>query len=199
MDSTLLGLSVLGFGAFLVVDSPLLSRYAPLRYATSLIGSGALTLAFVRALPSGAPLPWPAWFKPFGWLVAAAGGGLSVYSVFIEIPLTLARGAPGAEAKPALVQTGTYALCRHPGVLWLILMLGGAVLIVRRTGLFRLAFVWITLDIGLVAVQDRVIFPRLFPAYRHYQQTTPFLAPNRCGLINCLQGRPNGVVSSENQ
>lgn len=199
MDPALLGLSVLGFGAFLGLDSPLLNGNAPLRYAASVIGSGALTAAFVRALPTGTPLPLPAWVTPVGWLCTAVGGGLQVYSVFIEIPLTLARRAPDAEAGPTLVDTGTYALCRHPGVLWMVLMLGGAVLIVRRTGLFPLALLWLTLDIGLVTIQDRVIFPRLFPAYRRYQQTTPFLVPSRHSVMRCLQGRPDEVVSPENQ
>lgn len=191
MDVSLLGLSLLGFGAFLVLDSSLLATRAPLRHVVSLLGSGALAIAFFRAQSQGSVFAWPAWTTPVGWLLAGLGVALLVYSVFVEIPLTLARDAArkAPSAPPiTLVQTGTYALCRHPGVWWLMVLLGGASLIVKRTGLLRLAVLWIVLDIGLVAIQDRVIFPRRFPGYRHYQQSTPFLLPTPASITNFVRG-----------
>ncbi|MGH2542568.1 MAG: hypothetical protein ACRDIB_07220, partial [Ardenticatenaceae bacterium] len=94
-----------------------------------------------------------------GWLLAFLGGLLAVYSVFLEIPLTLARRRPSSAhapplSQPKLVQTGTYALCRHPGFWWLLLFLGGGVLLANRVGMVQLALLWMALQLAVVAIQD---------------------------------------------
>ena len=196
MNLLVLALSVVGFGAFLLLDNPQLAKWPVLRHATSMIGSLALAVAMWSAAGSGDVLDWPRWTTGLGWMLAVIGLCLLVYSVFIEIPLTLRRHTgPG----PTLVQSGTYTLCRHPGVLWLVLLLVGVLLIVKRTGFVPLMILWIILDIVVVAVQDRIVFPRQFPGYDQYQRRTPFLVPTPASLATFIGRNAHATPTSEDK
>ncbi|MEE9201566.1 MAG: hypothetical protein V3U31_00030, partial [Dehalococcoidia bacterium] len=109
---------------------------------------------------------------------------LFIYSVFVEIPLAayLLRGSV-----PRLVNTGTYALCRHPGVLWAAALFVGLILVSRSTKLLVAAPVWLALDVLWVWMQDKFFFPRLIPGYKEYQGQTPMLWPNRRSLKNSIR------------
>lgn len=196
MNLLVFGSSVLGFGAFLLLDHPLLLKWTMLRHVTSLLGSVALTIALWQVAGSGDLFGWPTWTTAVGWIVTVIGMCLLVYSVFIEIPLTLARRAG---AGPRLVQTGTYALCRHPGVLWLAILLLGMLLIVQRTGFILLMLLWLVLDIVLVAVQDRIVFPRRFPEYEQYQRSTPFLIPTPTSVTHVFRRIVHATARSEDK
>ena len=117
-------------------------------------------------------------------------------------PLALPAGGshlmpPTEPALRPLVDTGVYALCRHPGVLWL----GGFYLFAWcAAGGWPLlaAFVLFTgLDVAYVLWQDRVIFPVSIEHYRLYQQTTPFLVPSAASLRRCLRRREGGEENTD--
>ncbi len=110
-----------------------------------------------------------------------------------------ATPAPVEPKEPVLVTSGTYALCRHPGVLWLVFVLVGGVLHADRAGLIWLGLLWLGLDVLYVAVQDRIIFPARFSGYRAYQRTTPFLIPTRDSLRRFLLGAQNDPAAAKNQ
>ena len=97
-----------------------------------------------------------------------------------------ARFRPRPGALRPLVDTGVYALCRHPGVLWLggfylfaWLAAGGAALLAA----FAL---YTALDALYVLWQDRVIFPVSIEHYAAYRRSTPFLLPTAASLRRCL-------------
>jgi protein-S-isoprenylcysteine O-methyltransferase Ste14 len=134
--------------------------------------------SLVRLLRGSPRLPVPS-------LLAHIAGVLSLlsvvgmfYSIMIEIPLRKAWLQQGHT--DALVTTGTYALVRHPGVLWLTSALGFAALAARSP---RLLVAWPAIILGdafHVWFQERVVLPRVFgETYREYQRTTPFLIPTR--------------------
>lgn len=110
---------------------------------------------------------------------------LLIYSLFFALSFTDTYGLPKKE--PALCDTGVYALCRHPGVLGLM----GFYLciwLMLRTGTAFLAFaVFSVLDIAYALFQDRWTFMKLFAGYQKYQNTTPFLLPNRASMRRCLK------------
>lgn len=196
MNLLVFALSVVGFGAFLLLDNPPVTQRPLLRHATSMVGSLALAVAMWWAADSGDVLDFPRWTTGLGWALAIFGLFLLVYSVFIEIPLTLRHHTgPG----PALVQSGTYALCRHPGVLWLVLLLVGVLLIVKRTGFVPLMVLWIILDTVVVTVQDRIVFPRQFPGYDQYQRRTPFLVPTPASLATFIGRNAHATSTSEDK
>jgi len=79
-----------------------------------------------------------------------------------------------------------YALCRHPGVLWLFL---GFLFLSFASGkalLYLACILWTFLDILHVFTQDVFFFPATIEGYGAYQKTTPFLIPNRKSLRKCV-------------
>jgi protein-S-isoprenylcysteine O-methyltransferase Ste14 len=111
---------------------------------------------------------------------------LLVYSLFIEIPFAAAYLRAGKPS--AVVATGTYALCRHPGVLWLTGLLA-ALFFSGGSRLLLLAMpIWLGLDTLYVILQDRLFFPRMFGAdYEAYQREVPMLVPNARSVRRCAQ------------
>lgn len=141
--------------------------------------------ALVWTLATPGRFPWPAWTAVIGWPVLAVGAALLIYSLFLEIPFatTYARsGAPGA-----LVTTGTYALVRHPGVLWFAVWALGCVLVSRSQLMAVAGAVWFLADVVYVWLQETWLFPRMFAGYASYQRETPMLVPTRRSIERCLQ------------
>ncbi len=180
LATAILFLSLVGFCALGAIDFAVFDRFATVRKIILLLGVTSLMLAFVVASGQGQPLGLPAWLKYPGWVLTILGGSLLIYSVFIEIPLTLRQRqlSLSGYSAPTLVQTGTYALCRHPGFWWLIFLLAGQIMALQSSSVAQLAFVWIVLNLTLVTLQDRYIFPGRFLDYGDYQAITPFLVPN---------------------
>jgi protein-S-isoprenylcysteine O-methyltransferase Ste14 len=81
-----------------------------------------------------------------------------------------------------LVKTGTYALVRHPGVLWLALFLSAAVLVSRSRLLLVATPVWLFMDVLYVWVQERLFLERMFPGYEQYEET-PMLVPTPTSIV----------------
>src|SRR5659263_290843 len=73
---------------------------------------------------------------------------LLAYSLFLELPFT--KTYANEKHNDGLVVTGTYALCRHPGVIWFgilfvsLLFLTGAILLIPAT------IIWTSTDICLL-------------------------------------------------
>ncbi len=112
-------------------------------------------------------------------------GALSflVYTLFFALPLS-ASYATGKEH--ALVSSGIYALCRHPGV-WCLALFYLFFWLLCGTSVSFLAFLLFTaLDLLYVIWQDGYVFPRSIVDYKVYQATTPFLLPTRTSLRACF-------------
>ncbi len=108
---------------------------------------------------------------------------LLVSSLFLEIQL-----AEGSDGERPLYTRGTYALVRHPGVIWLALFLVFLALAVQSALLLLAVPFWSAANVALVAVEDRVFFPRLFgDAYRQYQKKVPFLMPSLYSIKKCIE------------
>jgi len=130
-------------------------------------------------------LQLPDWSSHAGWPLLLVSVSLLVYSLFLEIPFRRTYAANGVGDR--LVETGTYALVRHPGVLWLALFLLGLVLVSRSRLLLLATPVWLLMDVLYVCVQERFLFRKMFPGYEQYQQETPMLIPTRESMARCLR------------
>lgn len=155
-----------------------------------LVAFGLLTYSLAMVSSSSEQFWLPGWLSGLGWALVPLTALLLIYSMFLEIPFRrvyLAR-SPG----PALVRTGTYALVRHPTVLWFALLLLSLLLATRSQLLLLTLPLWTALDIGWVALQEKVSLRRAFPDYINYQRTTPMLLPKRQSIAACLRSfRPN--------
>lgn len=160
-------------------------------------GQGALVVAIFVALLAalalttrqGTPLGVPTISRWAGVALMCIGGALTTYSTSIEIPLALSRMHRQGRQMSEVYRGGTYALCRHPGFLWILLYLVGVVLAVDLTSTAIMAAFWFALDLLVIIMQDRVIFPRLFPSYAAYQNTTPFVIPTLSSLRDAFNVR----------
>ena len=102
------------------------------------------------------------------WVFTILFNLVHIYSIFIEIPFqqTYVEGGVGDE----LVTTGTYALTRHPGVLWMTLAMIFLVL-ATRSRLLAIAFpIWSLMNLGWVGLQDAFYFEKVFPGYAQYKR-----------------------------
>ena len=123
------------------------------------------------------------------WLVLSFASFLLLMdALFFALPAD--RAYQGlAEGDGVTVTTGMYALCRHPGVLWLMLVYLFLFLAFPERDLILGGILFSFLDLCYVILQDRWTFPRQFADYNAYQKTTPFLLPDRQSIKRALQTR----------
>lgn len=117
------------------------------------------------------------WFRPIFFGISVLFFAGMVYALFFALPFAKTYGT--ASEENAVVDTGVYALCRHPGVLFLILGYIFLWLAAGGTWLLMAAVTFSLCDIGHVYLQDRYFFPSTLKGYDRYQKNTPFLLPNR--------------------
>jgi protein-S-isoprenylcysteine O-methyltransferase Ste14 len=86
-----------------------------------------------------------------------------------------------------LIKTRVYALVRHPGVIWFILLMLSLIPVSRSRLLLIATPAFISLDILLVIIQDKFVFGRMFDGYESYRQRTPMLLPNRRSISAFLR------------
>lgn len=122
-----------------------------------------------------------------GWTIAFVFGIAFFHALFISLPFTGTYVAKGVGN--VMVTTGLYAMMRHPGVLLLSLALIGLSLGTGSVGLIIATPLWIIADVILVYLQDRYVFPRMFPGYTAYQKRTPMLIPTRNSIREYFRTR----------
>jgi len=160
-------------------------------YLKALLGLAAaatfgVSLAWTLAAPGR--YEWPAWAALVGWPLLLVAVALLVYSLGIEIPFTTTYAKRGVGDN--LVTTGTYALVRHPGVLWFCLWMLSLVLVSRGRLMLLAGVVWSVLDAVYVWLQEVFLFVRMFPGYAAYRQATPMLLPTPGSVRECLRTLP---------
>lgn len=170
------------------------------RYLKQAVGLGALVLwgYALWGLLLTSPRFWlPAPLTWLGWPLLVITTLLLIYSLFIEIPFHQTYAESGVGDR--LVTTGTYALCRHPGVLWYGFFLVALLLVSHAQLLLLAGPIWLLMDVAHVGIQDTYYFPRMFPKYREYQQDTPMLLPTATSLRRCWRtlGRPTLVMNEQ--
>ncbi len=116
-------------------------------------------------------------------LLGLAFFALLAWSLFFELPK---ETYAGKDPRHLVVDTGTWALCRHPGVLWFAFGYAFLALASGSAGFALAALVWTAADIAYVILQERYIFGKIFADYGRYASTTPMLIPTRASILRCL-------------
>lgn len=114
-----------------------------------------------------------------GWpiaFLALAGAAFVVllYTLFFALPFSDTYVSQQANR---VCDRGMYALCRHPGVLWLTLTYLFLAIAWGSGQVWRLGIWYSCLNLGYVWFQDRWTFPQTFSDYSAYRKQTPFLIP----------------------
>lgn len=182
---------VLGSLGFLIAhtfDIVSIKRIPGMKPLTWLAGNGLVVFSIIMLCLSPDKLSLPLWSTWLGWIVLPISLFMLIYSLFINLPFGKTYVATGVGDK--LITSGLYALVRHPWVHWLVLLLLALILVSRSSLMLIAALIWVLLDIGLVAIQDRFFFGRMFAGYDNYRRETPMLIPNRRSInafINSLK------------
>jgi protein-S-isoprenylcysteine O-methyltransferase Ste14 len=180
---------VLGAASFFVVfwvDVVSLKRIRWIKPLLWLAGIALFLFGLLRAASDPARIAVASSVSLLGWILCVLFGVLLVYSLFIEIPFLSAYVHKGQPLK--VISSGTYALCRHPGVLWL----GGflaALFLARGSWALLLAVpVWVALDVLYVVLQEKFFFLQMFGAeYEAYQRVVPMLVPTSRSVRECMR------------
>ena len=178
-------IGVLGFLVAYAFDWVSLKRLPVIKQLVGLVAACLLLYATVMVCLSPVKFELPPFTLPLGGCLLLISLCLLVYSLFVEIPFHSTYGDQGVGSK--LITTGTYALVRHPGVIWLGLVFLSLALLFPSTTLFIAVTTWLVMDIIYVILQERLFFPKMFPDYLDYQRRTPFLVPNKQSFSACLK------------
>lgn len=110
---------------------------------------------------------------------------LLIYTLFFSLPFENTYLEKNCEIHKCC-QTGMYALCRHPGVLWMFgfyFMLA----ICFNTSMFYLAcIIFNAMNVIYIMIQDHWTFMHQFNDYQDYKQQVPFLLPNKNSIKQCI-------------
>jgi protein-S-isoprenylcysteine O-methyltransferase Ste14 len=151
-----------------------------------LLISAALLFCFAFAFVTRDSDRWslPPVAKITGWVASAVFFLLLFCSLTIE--LNFSKTYLNESSAKQLVTTGTYALTRHPGVLWFVLLCVSVFFATGTKKLLIAALVWSIADMLYATIQDLYIFPRVFgKEYEEYKKTVPMFIPTVESIRNC--------------
>ena len=126
-------------------------------------------------------------------LLFAVFMGLLICTLFFSFPAGQAYVSPGK--KRPVYDSGFYALCRHPGLIWLtfvffcLWLMGGFP--------FYSAVIYTLLNLALVLFEDGYAFPIILTGYEAYKKVTPFLIPTPGSIKNALGKKRTESVSGQ--
>lgn len=184
---------ITGCAAFALMGFFDLASLKRIPYVKQGIGLASCLLmgyCLTRVAIVGDRLSMQAWLAHAGWPLLIVSLLLLIYSLFLEIPFRQTYASDGLGEK--LVMTGTYALVRHPGVLWFGLFLAGLLLVSRSRLLLVAAPTWLIMDALYAWIQDRFLFGRMFAGYSEYQDRTPMFIPTRSSVMRCWRSIRTG-------
>ncbi|MGE4354291.1 MAG: isoprenylcysteine carboxylmethyltransferase family protein [Oscillospiraceae bacterium] len=168
------------FVFFYLFDFNKLYRTMPFGGVLFFLGCAVLFISSIGAFFSGGirvllSLPWMIVFAVLAMLSLL----MMLWALFFSLPFlkTYVEGESGR-----VVDTGLYAVCRHPGVLFFALMYLCLWLVSGRDTMLAAAICWTMMDVLHVYVQDRWLFPKTLSGYEEYRLRVPFLIPNTASI-----------------
>jgi protein-S-isoprenylcysteine O-methyltransferase Ste14 len=176
-------MGALGFLLGIVADIASLKKWAVLRIGAWVLLSALLMGAHILLALNPDRITLPVGAHVVGWVLLVGGGLLLFYSVFLEIPLSATYTR--STSPNQVVQDGTYALTRHPGVIWYGAMLIGLFLVSGARLCLLAAPVWFGLDVVWIWVGDRFVLGDVISGYSDYRKTTPMLIPTVASMGRC--------------
>jgi protein-S-isoprenylcysteine O-methyltransferase Ste14 len=171
------------FALFIIYDINGAKKNLPVLKPLFGIGLALLTISTAAVLYLSRGRAYTA--TPLFLAAAALFLALTIYSLFFALPFK----STYADGRPPLCTTGMYALCRHPGVLWLSLMYAALYGALPCGLTLSSGLIFSALDILYALFQDVWTFPRIFEGYGEYRRTTPFLIPDPASVRRAISGK----------
>lgn len=177
-------ITVAAFVLMMLADMLKLTRLAAASPWVFLTGAILLVVTGIWAAVAEEGFGIISWVRIVFLLVAVVALILEIWSLLIALPFGPAYLARG---DVTLVDHGMYALCRHPGALWLPLFLVSLSIALDSRALMSVALTASVMNLMYVWMQDRYVFPHTIRGYDQYQRTTPFVLPTRSSLREALR------------
>jgi protein-S-isoprenylcysteine O-methyltransferase Ste14 len=149
------------------------------------IGLGLFTYSSLMVAITSEKLYIPIAIQIIAFILLIAAVALLIYSLFLELPFVKTYGKNLHSSD--LVDTGTYALCRHPGVLWFGLMFFFFFFVTGAKQLIPAGIIWTSIDVFHVFLQEKLFFPKMFPRYKSYMRDVPMLIPTGKSIKRCIE------------
>ena len=168
---------ILGISAFVfmfVFDILSMNHKKKSKYIFMISGPALLIIGSILIVRRETAFLLPTSLRIFFGAMAILFLLLLIYSVVIEV----GKNTYQYNNKPQLITDGTYALSRHPGVLWMFGLYSALAFTLAHTELLIAAFVFTTVNCMYVYIQEKIIFTHIFNDYKSYQEDTPFILPN---------------------
>ena len=141
--------------------------------------------SFIGVIYTGNKLEYSYSLNVVGFVFSTFFGFLLIYSLFLELPL---KGTYISKEKVKTAYTkGTYALSRHPGVLWLFLFMLSVFLSSGKINMLIYSFIWTAVNFLYVIWQEKYIFTDQFENYKDYQKSTPIIIPDLKSIRMCIK------------
>lgn len=177
-----LGLGILGFIMLFLFDICSLCEKSVIKYFFGFSGFSLIVISSIFLVQLNSNIIFSYSLRIVSLSLAILFLLLLIYSVFIEV----GKATYQYKNENMLVTTGTYALSRHPGVLWfLFVYLFGAIYFQNSFVLYA-GLIWTMVNIIYVYIQERFIFSKLFDNYGSYIQTTPMILPSYQSIEKCF-------------
>lgn len=158
-------------------------RVKPYLLAMSVLGHASAFFGLVRHSSRFNPPPA---LRALCMVLAPLSWAAMFYSIMLEIPFR--KGWVDEGHTDQIVTDGTYALARHPGVLWFTCAMFTTAIASRSKRMLLAAPFMVAGDVMHVAFQERVVLVEVFgDAYREYQRSTPFLVPTPASIVRFVR------------
>lgn len=179
-----IALGSLSFVCLFMFDLHTLRKNGLMKKINGLLGLGLLIFSSIMVTIVSPKLEFSPAIRIAGGTVWCIAVFLLIYSLFLELPFVNTYGKK--EHSSTLIVTGTYALCRHPGVLWFGLVYCSFFFLTGATLMIPAGIIWTGLDVLHVYLQEKLFFPKMFPDYIQYKGSTPMLIPTKSSIKRCL-------------
>ncbi len=174
-----IGLGVIGFLLLFVSDVCGLREKCTFQFVSAIVGTFFIFVSSVMILTLGYNYELALGFRIIGLLLAITFLLLTIYSVVIEVSKN--------NDDKQLITSGTYALNRHPGVLWLFLYYFFGSFFFADYMILIAGIVFTIVNIIYVHLQEMLIFKHIFENYDEYKKTTPMILPTKSSLQKCIK------------
>lgn len=177
-----LGLGILGFILLLFYDICSICDKYIVKYFFGISGFFLIVMSSVALLNIGSNVTFAYSFRWISLIMGVISLFLLIYSVFIEV----GKNTYKFRNENKLVTTGTYALSRHPGVLWFLFVYLFGAIYFQNYFILGAGLIWTVINIIYVYLQERFIFVKLFENYDTYILSTPMILPSYQSIEKCL-------------
>ena len=177
-----LGIGIIGFLMLLLFDICSLGKKSLMKYFFGVSGFLLIAVSSIFLVFTKSDASFPLSLRIISLVLAVLSFILLIYSVFIEV----GKNTYEYENHNRLITTGTYALSRHPGVLWFLFFYIFLAVCFQNYLILYVGLAWTVMNIIYVSVQEKYIFSKLFDNYSNYIQTTPMIFPSYESLEKCI-------------